>query len=156
MSSNGESRNSQTPSSPCGVTVWEMSATVRSSAWWIRTPAARAASMISVCRSAASTVANSSMSVGTPPVRWAMASRTACGPSAMNRRSLPRKARRASRRAAVTRGERGEISSGVPMGGGSLLWFGAERRGKAADPQAGACGSASLCLRLKFRQPSGR
>lgn len=52
--------------------------------------------------------------------RCPAASRTACGPSARNSRSFPRKFRLASRRAAETRTERGEISSG-PTGMGSPL-----------------------------------
>ncbi len=61
-------------------------------------PFGAAASMISGCRSAASGVANSSLS---RPFS-AAASRTACGPSARNSRCLARKAREASRRAATT------------------------------------------------------
>lgn len=141
MRSKGVSRKRQTPTSPCGVTVVAISAMVASSARWTRAPSSRAAPMISAYRSAASTVVKSSTRVGSSPLRWPSASRTAWGPSARNLRSLPRTLRRASRLAAVTRVERGEISSGVPMVGVQLLWV-RSGRGDAPDPQAaGACGS---------------
>ncbi|CAM5711888.1 hypothetical protein SCANM63S_09693 [Streptomyces canarius] len=140
MSSNGVSRNRQTPTRPCGVTVVEMSAMTSSDARCIRAPASRAAPMMSAYRSAASTVANSSTRVGTPSTRCPAASRTACGPSARNSRSFPRKFRLASRRAAETRVERGEISSGV-----GILWvtFSEFQRAAGPVPRRGAGNCAS-------------
>ena len=104
--------NRQTPSRPCGVTVWASSVMTSPLTRWTGTPSATAASTTSPWRSLAALVANSSVSTPGRP----SASRTACGPSARKDRERSRKARLASCRAAFTRGDLMLVTSAVVAG----------------------------------------
>ncbi len=126
-SANGVSMKRQRATMPCGVTVSQIPAITSSVAVSTGSPSASADSTIPACRSAASTVAYTSTTTCSPEPGsrpYATASRTACGPSARKRRSLPRWLRLASLRAAMTRGERREVSRGVSVLGmvSSLYW----------------------------------
>src|SRR5580658_7670679 len=131
---NGTSMNRHTASRPCGVTVCASSAITWPLTASTGTPCAAACAVSSSCRDRASAVTNSS--VTTPPAPsasgWpdapggpspgcgaarlqASASRTACGPSARNSLVRCRDDRRASCRAAFTRGDRMLVTSSLPI-----------------------------------------
>src|SRR5579872_238735 len=122
--SSGTSTNRHTASRPWGVTVWASSAITSPLTVCTAAPSAAASSAISSYRDPPAAVTNSS--VTTRPGR-AMASRTACGPSARNSRVRCRAERRASCRAALTRADRmlvislPTIKPGTRLSGGFRL-----------------------------------
>src|SRR6516165_4708945 len=102
----GTSTNRQAASRPCGVMVWASSAITSPLTACTAEPCPAARLTSSPYRDRAAAVTNTS---ATAPA--SRASRTACGPSARNSRARCRAERRASCRAALTRGERILVTS---------------------------------------------